>query len=182
MGPFARDDAWQRQMRDKILVPAFYGEYAVEGRYVFVDKGRCATILQQRFAVDTIVQEAGGYAACIEEKIVRWPQFGGRPKARGHNAFCLETDSCTRNGWEASGWMKYGQADYLLYCFANSEEDELRCFLIDFLKLKEWFWEKYKDYGIWTSNQVNQTRCRIVPIEDVKKSVGVIWSDVLCAA
>jgi hypothetical protein len=42
MNLFLRDDLWQRRMRDEILAPAFYGKYALNGRYVFIDKGRLA--------------------------------------------------------------------------------------------------------------------------------------------
>ena len=46
MNDFHADNAWQRKVRDEVLAPGFYGQYAVEGRYVVVDKGRLSTILQ----------------------------------------------------------------------------------------------------------------------------------------
>lgn len=131
MNDFERDDKWQRQMRDKILAPGFYRSYATNGRYVFIDKGRLASILQKRYAVDTIVQGRAGSAVCIEEKIVRWPGYRYRD-------ICLETHSCTKPGHESPGWMEYGEADYLLYCFAQ-ENDDLECYLINFPELKTWF-------------------------------------------
>ena len=50
-----RDDAWQRQVRDAILVPQFYGSARFNGRYVLMDKGRCTSVIQRRLAVDTII-------------------------------------------------------------------------------------------------------------------------------
>lgn len=44
---FVRDNEWQRKVRDSVLAPGFYGSYAVDGRYVFIDKGRLATTLQR---------------------------------------------------------------------------------------------------------------------------------------
>src|ERR1044071_1908301 len=103
MSDFRRDDAWQKGMRDRILAPSFYKEYAVEGRYVFIDKGRLASTFQRRFAVDTILQGKDGQACCIEEKIVRWPE-----RRKPYDAFTLETRSCTVPGHESPGWMEYG--------------------------------------------------------------------------
>jgi len=37
---FDLDNAWQREVRDRILAPHFYRKHAVEGRYIFVDKGQ----------------------------------------------------------------------------------------------------------------------------------------------
>src|SRR5882672_358665 len=70
---FHRDDDWQREVRNRLLAP-FYGRYSREGRYVFIDKGKLATILQRRYATDTILQARSGGAICLEEKIVRWPK------------------------------------------------------------------------------------------------------------
>jgi hypothetical protein len=125
---FFRDDAWQRQVRDAILVPHFYGSARFNGRYMLMDKGRCASVIQRRLSVDTIVQSKTGSAVCIEEKIVRWPGYR-------YDSLCLETDSCTKRGLESEGWMRYGAADYLLYCFAQKNGD-LDCWLIDFPALK----------------------------------------------
>lgn len=169
MNDFERDNAWQRTMRDTILAPSFYGEYAQDGRYVFVDRGSLATTLQKRYAVDTIVQGKDGAAVCIEEKIVRWP---GRP----YTAFALETESCTKPGYESPGWMVYGKADYLLYAFANQNETALASYLVDFPKLKEWFWPRVDSFPVFQMKKtLNRTRGRVVPIEDVCKAVPV-WT------
>lgn len=157
MNDFVRDNEWQRQKRDKILAPGFYEKYATAGRYVFVDKGRFATILQKRYAVDTIVQAGGGKAVCIEEKIVRWPGYH-------YKAFCLETDSCTKPGYESKGWMHYGEADYLFYCF-EQEDGSLDTHLLDFQELKDWFWPRvhmFDDFG--PLKTLNATKGKKVPV------------------
>jgi hypothetical protein len=174
MNEFHVDDAWQRGVRDKVLAPGFYGEYAVEGRYVFIDRGRLAGLLQKRYAVDTIVQGRDGKAACIEEKIVRWPydRKTGKPKDRPHTRFFLETESCTVPGHESNGWMVYGQADYLNYCFASRDESALTCWLIDFPELQTWFWEHVEEFRAHQmTDTVNRTCGRLVPIEAVRQNV-----------
>lgn len=167
MNDFVRDNEWQRRMRDEVLAPDFYGSYALSGRYVFIDRGRLATVLQKRFAVDTILQGKNGAAICIEEKIVRWPK--GRED--GYSAFVLETRSCTVPGRESDGWMKYAQADYLLYCFADRDENALRCHLIDFPALQEWFWPRESSFQVTVTQQINRTECRVVPIAGVEAAV-----------
>jgi hypothetical protein len=168
---FQRDDGWQRQMRDRILAPSFYSTHAAKGRYVFLDKGKLATEIQRLKAVDTIVQGRENVAVCIEEKIVRWP----KKRKNGYTAFTLETMSCTVPGREKAGWMKYGEADYLLYCFSDPTETALRCFLIDFPKLKAWFWKELSmDPCKWLrtiTEQINHSECCVVPFEDVQANV-----------
>jgi len=165
---FVRDDTWQRGMRDKILAPSFYGSYATAGRYVFIDKGRLASRFQREYAVDTIVQGKNGQAVCIEEKIVRWPRAD-----RPHRAFTFETHSCTVPGREKDGWMRYGEADYLLYCFSNKDQTALDCYLIDFDELKKWFWPRFVMWPRTVTEQINRSECRKVPIEEVTGSVTV---------
>ena len=166
MNDFERDDAWQKMMRNTILAPSFYGQYATDGRYVFLDKGRLATLLQRRCAADTVLQGKGGEAVFIEEKIVRFPKSGWP-----YTAFCLETDSCTRPGRESLGWMHYGRADYLLYCFQTAE-GHLGCHLVDFPKLKEWFWQRHESFAVFGPlDTLNATKGRVVPIEAVKRAV-----------
>lgn len=161
---FRRDDDWQRKMRDAVLAPELYGKYSRDGRYVFIDKGRCATLIQKRFAVDTIVQGRRGDAICIEEKIVRWPGYA-------YTAVCLETHSCTVPGHESDGWMKYGEADYLLYCCAQANDD-LDCWLMEFQPLKQWFWscaDEFPDFQM--ANTLNRTKGKKVPIQRIRKHV-----------
>ncbi|MGE0290389.1 MAG: hypothetical protein AB7I42_25080 [Bradyrhizobium sp.] len=163
MSDFQRDNDWQRLVRDEVLAPGFYGSYATDGRYVFIDKGRLASTLQKRFAVDTIVQGRDGAALCIEEKIVRWPGYEYR-------AYALETESCTKPGFESDGWMRYGQADYLLYAFMRP--DRLDVHLIDFPKLQAWFGlneDRFERFGPLPT--FNRSAGRKVPISEVKAAV-----------
>lgn len=157
---FHRDNEWQRRIRDVVLAPRLYDRHAHGGRYVFIDKGKLASVLQKRYSVDAIMQGRDGRAICIEEKIVRWPGYVYRD-------FCLETDSCTIPGRESAGWMQYGQADYLLYCF-ETEAGDLDCYLIDFPALREWFWPRLDRYKIFGPLQtLNRSMGRKVPIKDV---------------
>lgn len=164
MNEFERDNAWQKAKRDSVLAPGFYGKYAVDGRYVTIDKGRLATILQKRYAVDTVVQGRDGAAIFIEEKIVRWPGYR-------YADFFLETRSCTNPGHESPGWMFYGEADYLLYCF-EMEGGGLDCWLIEFQPLQKWFWPREESFPYsQLRHTVNKTGGRLVPVRDVHRNV-----------
>lgn len=166
MSSFARDNAWQRELRDTLLVP-WYRRVAKDGRFVLNDKGRCALLVQKRMAVDTILQGKEGRAVYIEEKFTRKPRDGRRDLT---NLF-LEVDSCTVPGYESPGWMVYADSDYLLYCF-HRLSGSLECFLIDFPELKSWFWpvaKKYREYTMPDTS--NHTRGRLVPIAVVRANV-----------
>lgn len=163
---FAADLAYTRMMRDRFLAPYFYRKYSLDGRYVFIDKSACSTILQKEMAVDTIFQAAkDGASLCIEEKIERWP---------GHKRsnFALETDSCTVKGKERQGWMHYAKADYLLYAFAYEGDTGLDVYLVDFPKLRAWFWNIPQRYPAHVmEHTLNHTRFEKVPIADVMRFV-----------
>jgi len=179
MNDFERDNEWQRGIRDSILVPGFYGSYAADGRYVFIDKGALATALQRDFAVDTIVQGKDGAAVCIEEKIVRWPGYR-------YECYALETHSCTVPGREKHGWMAYGQADYLLYAFQQAD-GSLDVHLIDFPSLKAWFWGRVDTFETFGPlNTLNRSAGRKVPLSMVRAAVKVwtrnIWKPEQVAA
>lgn len=162
---FEVDAAWSQQKRDSHLIH-FYQKYAVDGRYVFVDKSACSTIMQKQLAVDTIIQARGGASWCIEEKIERWPGYT-------RSNFALETDSCTVPGRERKGWMHYAQADYLLYAF-EQENGDLDAYLIHFPQLRSWFWNVQERYSSHTMETLNRTRFKKVPIADVRRSVGMV--------
>lgn len=176
MNDFHRDNDWQKSVRDAVLAPGFYGKYSIQGRYVFLDKGSLAKELQRR-AVDTIVQGREGAAIPTEEKIVRWPGYH-------YECFSLETHSCTKPGHESDGWMKYGTSAFLLWCRATRESREkcrckvfcgtcnLRCHLIDFPKLQEWFWPREHEFPVFGPLQtLNGTKGRVVPIRLVEANV-----------
>lgn len=155
---------YSRKMRDIYLGPYFYQKYSVDGRYVYIDKSVCSTLLQKRLAIDTIMQTKNG-SPCIEEKIEQWPGYK-------RNNFALETDSCTVVGRERLGWMHYAKADYLLYAFAYPNDTGLDVYLIDFPKLREWFWNLPKRYPAHVmTDTVNHTRFEKVSILDVRQAV-----------
>ena len=160
---FHRDDEWQKGKRDRYLAP-FYCKYSMAGRFVFVDKSKCSTLIQKRLAVDTLLQCRDGGSVCIEEKIVRW-------KGQALEKFFLETESNTNAGHEKTGWMRYGEADYLLYCF-ELPNDDLDCYLIPFPALKTWFWSHEKEFHRHTMpHTINKTAGRLVPVTDVAEAV-----------
>lgn len=171
---FAEDDAWQKQMRDSILVPQLYQK--IPGwNYVLLDSGRLADTLQRQ-GVDTIIRTEGGASKMIEEKIVRWPESN-----RPHERYALETWSCSNKGRWSPGWMAhYSIADYLIYCFAQ-KNGGLICHLIDFQELKKWFWEwvppewkpRFLGCPVHTMPTKNRGITRLVPINAVRKNVKV---------
>lgn len=156
MSQFESDNNWQRGMRDRFLAPHFYRKNYE--KFVFLD-GRHEL---QRFAIDTIASSRG-ILLTFEEKIVRWNKKRGEPL----RCFALETMSCTVQGCESPGWMKYGDADFLLYCFANEDESALVCYQIDFQRLQEWFWPRVETWHRTRTAQINRSECRVVPITDV---------------
>lgn len=154
-------------MRDSFLIPHFYKIHSLDGRFVCIDKSSCSMILQKRLAVDTIVQSKNGGSVCFEEKIEQFPE-NGRPRKN----FALETDSCTVPGHESLGWMHYAKADYLLYCFALPGHTGLNAYLINFPKLREWFWHLSARYPSHIMPlTTNHTRFEMVPIIDVQRAV-----------
>lgn len=162
MSRFHFDNEAQRRVRDLVLGPGFYGPHSRDGRYVYIDKGRLATILQKRFAVDTIMQRINGDAACVEEKIVR----------DEYTALTLETMSCTVPGHESDGWMVYGQADLLNWSMCR-RDGNLMVHLFDFPKLQEVFWPAVDQFEEGFTEQHNRTAYRKVPIAWIKaRGVG----------
>jgi len=165
MNEFRNDDTWQKGIRDRILEP-FYRKHSFESRFVFADKGKLADILQREMAVDTVVQKKENALVMIEEKIVRWPGFP-------YKAFTFETWSCTVPGRERKGWMYTAQCDILFYCFVQADENSIVLYSIPFDKLHAWFFEneRYSQYRTTTTEQINRTECRIVPICDVVEAI-----------
>ncbi len=151
--------------RQRQYLKPYYKKISYEGRYIFINKasGILSNELQNK-AVDSIIQVNDKREIYIEEKIVRW-------KGYKYNDFVLETESCSVDGRYKDGWMKYGQFDILLYGF-TLENDNIEIYIIPFKKLKKWFWENYLKYKETTSKQINQTKCRRVPIKDIELNIG----------
>lgn len=167
MSRFHTDDSWQKRVRDAVLGPGFYGPFSMDGRYVYLDKGRLATILQRRFAVDTVLQRMSGDACFIEEKIVRWPRYE-------YKFLTLETESCTVPGRESDGWMTYGKADWLNYAMCQADGNVM-CHIIDFQELKDKFWAVLPTAG-WeetVTSQSNRTKCVLVPLDWIEAEIGI---------
>ncbi len=163
MSQFNTDLTYSEKQRTKLK--SFYSTKAFEGRYVFINKASSPVSQKlQNMAIDTIFQISDSKEIYIEEKIVRWPGYK-------YTAFVFETDSCTVIGREKSGWMKYGEFDFLLYGFEQASGD-IEAYSIPFPKLKEWFWNNYTTYPATQTIQINHTFCRIVPIKDVESHVG----------
>lgn len=164
MNDFTRDNEGQKRVRNLVLGPGLYGPFSQDGRYVYIDKGRLASTLQKQFAVDTIMQRLNGDAACVEEKIVRWPGYAYR-------FVTLETNSCTVPGRESPGWMVYGKADLLNYAMCQADGNVL-VHLVDFARLQESFWKVYKNFEETITEQINRTACRKVPLSWIEENVG----------
>ena len=148
-------------MRDKILVPQFYKKKF--DRYELMDGPEHRQ--EQRQGIDAIGW-IGKKQFTFDEKIINWP---GYP----YGAFALEDISNTITG--ADGWMRWGTALWLLYCFSNFDDTELTCYAIGFLALKAWFWEKLSEdpeaFPISRSREWNRTQVRVVDIDLVRNAV-----------
>ena len=148
-------------MRDKILVPQFYKKKF--DRYELMDGPEHRR--EQRQGIDAIGW-IGKKQFTFDEKIINWP---GYP----YSAFALEDISNTITG--ADGWMRWGIALWLLYCFSNSNDTVLTCYAIDFQALKAWFWEKLREdqdaFPASRSREWNRTQVRVVDIDLVRNAV-----------
>lgn len=155
MNDFYTDDRWQREQRDRYLLPLFYRKHYA--RFQFCDH----LPEEQRRGVDTIIW-IGDRRYTVDEKIVR----------KKYTAFALETKSCTVPGHEKPGWMFYGEADRLLYCFSIPKG--LFCYVLDFPKLQTWFWTQEPTFPPFEMDTKNRTAGRIVDIGFVKNAGCII--------
>lgn len=165
MSEFAHDDAWGKQVRDDLVLP-LYRRWCPEGRYVLADEGPVAERINKG-GVDTILQLPGNRIATVDEKIVRWPGYV-------HDAYALEEWSCTVPGRERDGWMAHPGAAWLLYVFVLDEAATSgEAHLIPFARLQKWFYERdrFAGYRTSTTDQVNRSQSRLVPVADVWREV-----------
>ena len=157
----------------RYLLQILYKQYYYDGRYVFVDKSRFSTLVQKRLKTDVIAQTDEESSCGIEEKVARWPELKNEP----HTAFFLETESCTNPGNESPGWMRDGQADYLLYAF-EIKGLGLDVYIMPFQELKAWFWpfiEKNPNkFFTFTNQNKNRTRGRLANITVVIRAVPTV--------
>jgi hypothetical protein len=122
------------------LLDIFYQHYCYDGRFVSIGditKSHFSDILQRQLKTDTVIQKGDFLSYGVEEKVVAWPA-----NDQPHEAFFLETRSCTNPGHESEGWMRTCQADVLLYAF-EIKDVGLLLFLFPFVRLKQWFWDTY---------------------------------------
>lgn len=156
------------------LLDLFYKHYCYDGRFVRIgasETSSWAEVLQQHLNIDVLIQKSPTSSYGVEEKVVSWPQHG-----QPHQAFFLETRSCTNPGLESDGWMKTCQADRLLYAF-EIREVGLLLYLLPFPQLKQWFWDSYvphlprPEYGMSVMPDENRTEGRVVAIAQVIKAV-----------
>lgn len=171
---FAIDNEFQRRLRDEILLPLFYDKFW-PNHYITLDGGNEAETIQNRDHVDTLVQQHNGDVLAFEEKIVRWPHWeDGSPKDKPHSKAALETYTNTTSGRRKLGWSWTSKADSLLFCFANVRGTALDCYKLNFGRLRHWFWtdDKFKEFDIDKTDQINQSEYRLVPIIDMCENAG----------
>jgi hypothetical protein len=156
------------------LLDIFYEHYCYQRRFVCLDeivRSPFSDFVQRKLKVDTIIQISQNVSYGVEEKVVAWPQ-NGQP----YSGLFLETDSCTNPGRESKGWMALSKADLLLYAL-EIDGVGLVIFLMDFLKLKRWFWREYlpalprPDYGRSVMAEANCTEGRVVATEAIVRAV-----------
>ena len=141
-------------------------------RSVFVNNSSFSDYIQRALKTDTLIQKEAWVSHGIDEKIVRWPEYKGKP----HTAFFLETRSCTNEGHESDGWMLTGKADKLLYAF-EIKDLGLVAYLIDFPRLQTWFQEAYLPHladshkNRWVMREKNRTEGVLVEIATVVSHV-----------
>lgn len=157
---FDIDNEGQKRVRDLVLGP---GLYAPRGPYIYLDSGRLAPILQKQFAVDTLLQTGDG-VLCIEEKIVRWT-------GSAYSSITLETVSNSTPGDEKPGWMKYGQADRLIWVMCQ-EDGTVLWYSMDFAKLQAAFWPVHEAFPQTATTLANGSVCSVVSLDWVKKVLG----------
>jgi hypothetical protein len=160
---FQADIERQERLRDLILKPCYY-ERVHADNYEFIKHGDPRAV----GGVDTIAS-----GKTYDEKIVQWPRHpDGSPRDEPYTAFALETMSCTIVGRERHGWMKTNAVNFLFYCFTSKDKRSLDCYLINFMRLQQWFFaQDHEQWYRWRSQQANETECRIVPIEQVCSAV-----------
>jgi len=156
MDRFHSKNEWQLRMRNRFL-PFYYRREFSE--YEFIKYGDA----RAEGGVDTIAD-----GKRIDEKIVQWPK---PPRDTPYDAYTLEEWSCTVPDRISPGWMMTNEVEFLLYCFASKDEQELICHLLDFGELWKWFWPRVESWPKWISDEINRTQCRVVPFWEVHATV-----------
>lgn len=161
MDSFSECKAIEMQSLDD-LIP-FIQKHCHEGRFILTDKGRLSELLQRQ--VGDVVLNAKGTQKVVSIEVKC-------EKEKSQNLF-LETWSNRMPGGRM-GWMFTLNADYLFYYFLEG-----RLLLsIDFQKLWHWCFVlgriyHYPEKPQGKNPQKNKTCGRCVPIEVIRKEVGV---------
>ena len=167
---FNVDDEWQREVRDRVLIPGFYMRYVDDRLFIpTADETPAGKFQQHKMAIDmTIVRD--GKRLEIEEKIVRWPGYI-------YPTFFLETHHKNPPpGWSADGWMRYAQSDILLYAFMRP--DTVGVYMIPFQRLRRWFERVEGDFKEHVLDNNKQSVGRLVPIDRMIKEMDLSMADI----
>lgn len=163
------------------LVP-FIEKFADNGRIVRIENGALAEPLQ-KIAGDVLV-ECQGKINGVQTRVLKGIEIKAEERHTG-NLF-LETwsnknlDDAFNHAQIGSkeGWLKTIRADCLWYYFLDTGD----LYVIDLLRLKQWAFGvnekpgniyRFKEVPQKKYNQKNDTYGRLVPIEVLKKEVGV---------
>lgn len=151
----------------KLLAECFYPKFARDEKFVPLVRSRGSIYIQRNCHIDCVMASKKGGSITVEEKIVRWP-------GRKYTAMTIETHSNlerTQDQKIGDGWIKTSTADYLLYAF-QQENNDLLVWFFDMPELQRWFESNFLEYHISdTPNEFYTTRCRIVPVGDIPKSI-----------
>lgn len=165
------------ERRSRELLKQFIADQCDEGRYVILEKGPLAPLLQRLI---------GDYAMNIDGRL--WTAEHKAEERSTGNFFlelfsnrCLDDRAAHAEHGMRPGWMLTNRADLLLYHFMDRDE----LYVLDFFKLKRWAWG-YRNGGIgniWRYErqvkmqekhaQRNDTVGVCVPISDVRDEIGV---------
>lgn len=157
--------------RNEILVPLFYEKY-YRGRYRLL----AGDDPLQAQDIDTIIEsEKTGQKETLEEKIIRWrlDKDTGEPSDQRYTAIAAETWSNINEDRKKTGWMVFGMAKWLLWCFlVPKTEVAMDCYLFDFQALKAWFWEMEQERNwpkvlVYNENG-NISEVQVVPIKEIR--------------
>jgi hypothetical protein len=174
------DDAWQREVFDRLLAPVLR-EASYQGQIIFLDiASSVASLLQRRAHVDAVAQLPKGGTMSLEFKIVRWPHDEqGRPRRFHWRDIFLETWSCTVPGHQAHGWFFTSKADILLWSQCSYDERSLWCFAFPLQRLRAWYRRRLREQPelklCFVENRIDGrslwTRGRLAPISQLCRAL-----------
>lgn len=149
------------------LMRHFY-EFIAPGREpkYYDGKTKFEIAVQRKLDVDLTIPSENGEEG-YEEKIIKWPE-----KGEPHTSFYAETESCTNPGNITYGWMRTGQADYLIYVFEYPNGLDIH--KIRFQVFKDWFWQEIKrgrPFPPSRNADNNRTQGLLVNIVEVHKKI-----------